>query len=98
VPQIGRTDRLTPIDGTVPSMLKLPRGCAFAPRCQHAMDICRRSEPPVFALGDGHASKCWLHDDNAVAGHTVPHLSAGVDRTGPASTVTASDQPASPIV
>lgn len=36
-------------------------GCRFAPRCPHAMDVCRASTPPLFAVGDGHESRCWLH-------------------------------------
>jgi peptide/nickel transport system ATP-binding protein len=42
-------------------------GCRFAPRCPSAMDICRSEEPPAFAVGAGHESKCWLHRDGAVA-------------------------------
>ncbi|MHB2028411.1 MAG: ABC transporter ATP-binding protein [Acidimicrobiales bacterium] len=36
-------------------------GCRFAPRCPHAMDICRTTDPPDFNVGDGHTSHCWLH-------------------------------------
>ena len=41
-------------------------GCRFAPRCPFAMDLCRSEEPPTFAVGSGHESKCWLHRDGAV--------------------------------
>ena len=42
-------------------------GCRFAPRCPFAMDVCRTEEPPAFAVGPGHESKCWLHRDSAVS-------------------------------
>jgi peptide/nickel transport system ATP-binding protein len=41
-------------------------GCRFAPRCPFAMEICRSEEPPAFALGADHESKCWLQRDGAV--------------------------------
>ncbi len=61
IPQIGRKQRLTPIEGSVPSMHRLPAGCRFAPRCPHAMDVCRAEEPPVFRVGDEHEAACWLY-------------------------------------
>lgn len=42
-------DRLTAIDGQVPSLGDLPAGCAFAPRCERASARCARSEPAVEA-------------------------------------------------
>jgi oligopeptide/dipeptide ABC transporter ATP-binding protein len=91
VPQIGHAKRLTPIEGTVPSMIRLPGGCAFAPRCQHAMDICRREEPPLFHVGEGQATKCWLHKSDGTveakdAAPAQPELSvAGGGNTVPAA-------------
>jgi peptide/nickel transport system ATP-binding protein len=52
--------RLEAIPGVVPSMLNLPRGCRFAPRCQYEMDICREKEPPLFERNQGHRVRCWL--------------------------------------
>ena len=37
-------------------------GCRFAPRCPHAMDVCRTSPPPLFEVAAGHESRCWLHE------------------------------------
>jgi oligopeptide/dipeptide ABC transporter ATP-binding protein len=37
-------------------------GCRFSPRCPHVMDVCRTSEPPMFDVGGGHVSRCWLHN------------------------------------
>jgi oligopeptide/dipeptide ABC transporter ATP-binding protein len=39
-------DRLVPIPGSPPNMLRPPAGCAFAPRCGHAVDRCSVGEPP----------------------------------------------------
>jgi len=61
IPRIGRRERLEPIAGTVPSLLQIPRGCSFAPRCPAAMSICRAKEPPAIEVGPGRAVRCWLH-------------------------------------
>ena len=37
-------------------------GCRFAPRCPHAMDVCRSTAPPLFEVTSGHESRCWLHE------------------------------------
>ena len=62
IPRIGRRERLEPITGTVPSLLNLPEGCSFAPRCPAAMPRCRAAEPPPFDLGPGRQVRCWLHE------------------------------------
>jgi len=61
IPQIGIKKRLVPIEGVIPNLAHLPQGCYFAPRCPKSMDICRRQEPPIFKIGDGHEVKCWLY-------------------------------------
>jgi peptide/nickel transport system ATP-binding protein len=51
--------RLTEIPGMVPSLTNLPPGCAFAPRCQFAIDRCRAEYPPLLDFGDNHFAACW---------------------------------------
>ncbi|BBK32546.1 peptide/nickel transport system ATP-binding protein/oligopeptide transport system ATP-binding protein [Stella humosa] len=51
--------RLASIEGTVPAPFALPEGCRFNPRCPFADDRCRREEPPLRTLRDGHAVACW---------------------------------------
>ncbi len=51
--------RLASIEGTVPAPFALPEGCRFNPRCPFADDRCRREEPPLRALSEGHAVACW---------------------------------------
>jgi peptide/nickel transport system ATP-binding protein len=52
-------ERLTPIKGAPPSLLNLPPGCPFTPRCPLAEEICDREEPELLiAEGTGHAAAC----------------------------------------
>lgn len=62
IPMIDQTvEELYTIPGTVPQLHAMPEGCRFAPRCPHRMDICQK-HPPIFDLGQGHESMCWLYD------------------------------------
>ena len=57
------TDRLTPIEGSVPSLVDMPDGCHFAPRCPWAQPECRHGEIPYLQHGPDrvdHRSKCVL--------------------------------------
>ncbi len=51
--------RLAEIPGTVPSLTRLPPGCAFAPRCSLAIARCREEYPPLEDWGGGHLAACW---------------------------------------
>ncbi|MDO8419467.1 MAG: ABC transporter ATP-binding protein [Rubrivivax sp.] len=51
--------RLASIEGQVPDPLSRPPGCRFAERCPFADAHCRAAEPPLRAVGAGHASACW---------------------------------------
>jgi oligopeptide/dipeptide ABC transporter ATP-binding protein len=55
----GRRVRLSEIKGMVPSLVQLPHGCSFAPRCSHATDQCRAATPPPQQLWPGHWVACW---------------------------------------
>lgn len=64
IPRLGKksTARLDAISGMVPSPFAIPSGCAFHPRCPHFMPgVCDVKEPPVVALGPGHAVNCFLY-------------------------------------
>jgi oligopeptide/dipeptide ABC transporter ATP-binding protein len=58
IPDEGAGDRLAVIEGTVPTLMALPPGCRFEPRCPRAADACRSAEPPLVALGPNHAAAC----------------------------------------
>ena len=51
--------RLTEIPGTVPALTRLPKGCAFAPRCKLAIDRCHQEYPPLQDFGGEHFAACW---------------------------------------
>ena len=53
------------IPGTPPDLYAPPKGCAFAARCPYAMEACLKEDPPEFACGQGHGSRCWLLDPRA---------------------------------
>ena len=63
VPRLDRpvNQRLEPIEGQPPDALDLPRGCRFHPRCPFAFDRCRKEEPLLTRVGEGHKSACWLN-------------------------------------
>ena len=60
-----RHDRLIPIEGQPPSLIDLPPGCAFAPRCPFVMEICVQADPPDYPVGPEHTAKCYLYSDKA---------------------------------
>ena len=64
IPQPGadRSKRLLPIHGTPPSLIQLPTGCPFHPRCPYAFDRCREETPPLESVHGrpDHLSACWL--------------------------------------
>jgi oligopeptide/dipeptide ABC transporter ATP-binding protein len=55
-------DRLKPIPGQPPSLINLPTGCKFHPRCGYVLARCRVDEPGLRPIDDGgtHTSACWL--------------------------------------
>ncbi len=60
VPHLDRKDeRLYSIEGQPPSLLNLPPGCRFAPRCPVVMDVCREQQPPEVKISDNHSVSCW---------------------------------------
>jgi oligopeptide/dipeptide ABC transporter ATP-binding protein len=59
--RLSREKNLQTIDGAPPDLLKPPPGCAFHPRCQHAMKVCAQLDP-VLMYAENHAVACWLYD------------------------------------
>lgn len=57
--------RLVEIPGMVPSLTRLPKGCAFAPRCTLAIDRCREEYPPLQNWGEDHLAACWRAAETA---------------------------------
>ncbi|MGN0664697.1 MAG: ABC transporter ATP-binding protein [Negativibacillus sp.] len=59
LPKLDSNQRLDSIEGMVPSLKDMPKGCRFAPRCPRASERCRTEEPPLTAVGDGHQVRCF---------------------------------------
>ncbi|HEV7411652.1 MAG TPA: ABC transporter ATP-binding protein [Bradyrhizobium sp.] len=57
--------RLVEIPGMVPSLTRLPKGCAFAPRCELAIQRCREEYPPLQEWGKSHLAACWRAAETA---------------------------------
>jgi len=57
----GNRDKLVSIEGAPPDLFAPPEGCAFAARCDYAMNLCTEQEPPMTDAGNGHCAKCWLN-------------------------------------
>jgi peptide/nickel transport system ATP-binding protein len=54
------SDELRPIRGLPPSLIFVPSGCPFHPRCPYAWEECERVVPPLLAADGHHASACHL--------------------------------------
>jgi peptide/nickel transport system ATP-binding protein len=55
-----RSERLKPIKGQPPSLIFVPPGCPFHPRCPYVMEICRTQVPQLIPVNGHHASACHL--------------------------------------
>jgi oligopeptide/dipeptide ABC transporter ATP-binding protein len=59
-----RVERLHSIRGTPPSLINLPRGCKFRPRCPHAFDKCTEEPALENRVEEAtHLDRCWLTVD-----------------------------------
>ncbi len=56
-----RVERLAQIEGAMPRLSAIPRGCAFNPRCPHVFARCREERPDLLETGPTRAA-CWLYD------------------------------------
>jgi peptide/nickel transport system ATP-binding protein len=52
--------RLQPIEGSPPSLITVPSGCPFHPRCPYAFDVCPREVPRLLESSVGHRVACHL--------------------------------------
>lgn len=64
-PKAEIKERLKPIEGTPPDLLKPPKGCPFYPRCEYAMKICLEQMPQAFKISEDHFASCWLNHPDA---------------------------------
>ncbi len=61
VPRLDETERtrLEAIEGLPPSLVNMPAGCSFAPRCSFAYERCLEEEPVLVDVIEGHNAACW---------------------------------------
>jgi peptide/nickel transport system ATP-binding protein len=80
-PITHKLERLQQIEGAMPRLSAIPRGCAYNPRCPRVFDRCRVERPELLDAGETQAA-CWLYD--GVEQGTAAHATAE-SRLGEAS-------------
>ena len=59
-----KKEKLKPIAGSPPDLLKPPAGCPFVDRCPEAMKVCKLYMPEVTTYSATHQCACWLEEAN----------------------------------
>ena len=65
---LDNKEELVTIEGTIPDMIRPPRGCAFCPRCSYAMPVCEQEKPDKSFRNDEHYVCCHLYNGSAEKG------------------------------
>ena len=62
IPRLDESEKepLHPIQGMPPSLINVPSGCSFHPRCPYVMDVCKTDVPALQPVDGHHASACHL--------------------------------------
>lgn len=55
----ARKEKLDPIEGMPPDLVRIPPGCSFRPRCRFAVDRCGEETPPLLPIENNRTSACW---------------------------------------
>jgi oligopeptide/dipeptide ABC transporter ATP-binding protein len=55
----ARKEKLDPIEGMPPDLVRVPPGCSFRPRCRFAVDRCGEETPPLLPIENSRTSACW---------------------------------------
>ena len=73
VPRMDRVagSRLPTIEGLPPSLLRLPGGCYFHPRCPFKVERCEHEQPPAMPVSDDHIAACWQWQEVDINDSTV---------------------------
>ena len=63
-PHMGQVGKLLPsIDGMVPKIDEMPKGCRFSTRCTKKFcSKCTDKQPPLFTINENHEAACWLYE------------------------------------
>ncbi len=60
---LGKTEKLIPIDGLPPDLVDFPEGCPFAARCTYRNDHCLAENPPIEYVTPTHRVACWRWEE-----------------------------------
>ena len=60
LPRFGDKTMRESVPGSPPSLINLPSGCPFHPRCPYVLDICTKQMPSLVGLEPSHKVACWL--------------------------------------
>ncbi|NLT27171.1 MAG: ABC transporter ATP-binding protein [Microbacteriaceae bacterium] len=73
IPRIDAVEKepLTPIEGTPPSLVNVPKGCPFAARCPIAIDLCREVEPLLTGTDEPGILAACHRSDVLAAGRDI---------------------------
>ena len=63
IPDVEHKPRRIVLTGDVPSPVNPPAGCRFHTRCPFVLDVCRRTEPELIDVEDGHLTACHRQDE-----------------------------------
>lgn len=61
-----KAERLYTIEGVVPNLLHLPKGCNFCNRCERAKERCYQEKPGLYQTSDGHGVRCFLYESGVM--------------------------------
>ena len=84
---VDSSEPLRPIPGSPPSLIGLPSGCPFTPRCPVAYERCVEEEPALIPLSEGHSSAC----------HRAAELEAGAPLFAATSVEFDAERPVAPL-
>lgn len=69
--------KLKPITGTPIDLLNMPKGCAFAPRCENCMKICLTQKPERIQINDDHQATCWMNIKEGIEKGEIENIKEG---------------------
>lgn len=61
-----KVERLYTIEGVVPNLLHLPKGCNFCNRCERATERCFQEKPGLYETSEGHGVRCFLYESEVM--------------------------------
>jgi oligopeptide/dipeptide ABC transporter ATP-binding protein len=68
IPRAEVGKRLIPIPGQPPDLARIPKGCAFHPRCPFAGDVCSAETPVLHSFAEGRATACHFYEEVMASG------------------------------